>query len=250
MLIVFAACSKTDPKSALFKQIKELEQSDTMGTPEGLDALAKLHREYGMLYDDSLANTYLYSAAMFHYYSEDKESAKPMLTEFITRADSSIRMRNALFALADLYYNGDALDSFENTTDVLLDQYVPTPQQMSILAKIYDNKIASDRDVKFKDYERLSQCFTALGAHTTSLQTIDTALVQFPEAENRAKMIYRAGFIAWDYLQDPAKAESYYKMFITEFPEHELAPEVKDILESGKLKMTDEQILEMIKAQS
>lgn len=248
IVALIAAC--TDPKTKLFNQIKDLEQSDSLSTPEGLKQLSELHAEYGMKYHDSLANQYLYSAAMFRYYSDDKQSAKPLLVEYIYRPDSSIQMRNSLFALADLYYADDQLDSFEKISDELMDNYVPTPQQFSVLAKLFDDRITNGKDADVKDYERLSTSFTALGAHKMALMTIDTALVQFPKAPNRAKMIYRAGFIAWDYLQDPLLAEKYYNQFVLEFPEHELAAEVKDILESGKLRMTDEQILEMIRSKS
>lgn len=240
----------TDSKTKLFNQIKELEQSDSLGTTDGLNQLSALHAEYGMKYNDSLANQYLYSAAMFRYYSEEKQSAKALLVEYISRPDSSVQMRNSLFALADLYYAEGNLDSFEIISDELMDNYVPTPQQFSVLAKLFDDRITNAQDADVKDYERLSTSLTALGAHKMALVTIDTALAQFSKAPNRAKMIYRAGFIAWDYLQDPLLAEKYYNQFLLEFPEHELAAEVKDILESGKLRMTDEQILEMIRSKS
>ena len=68
-----------------------------------------------------------------------------------------------------------------------------------------------------------------------------------PKFKNRNNIIYRAGFIAWEYLEDTNLAKKYYTQFLEEYPNDEKAPEVEEILNSGMLEMTDEAILNMLK---
>ena len=67
------------------------------------------------------------------------------------------------------------------------------------------------------------------------------------ENQNRKNLIYRAGFIAWEYLEDTDLAKKYYTQFLNEYPNDDKAPEVQEILNSGMLEMTDEAILNMLK---
>lgn len=242
-----AACSS--PQEKLFNQIKELEQSDTIATPEGLAALAKLHKEYGLKYNDSMANHYLYAAAMYYFYGKNRPESKPLFLTYISREDSGDRVRNSLFSLATIYNENQQFDSFELMADAVIKAYIPTNQQWSNLGAMYSYKI-NNGTAAATDYERLSLSYTALGGYNEALNMLDSALIKFPDHPSRAKILYRAGFIAWDYLEDAERARIYYEPFLAEFPNDELAPQVKNILESGMLEMSNEDILEMLKAKN
>ena len=71
--------------------------------------------------------------------------------------------------------------------------------------------------------------------------------MRWPKFENRNNLIYRAGFIAWEYLQNTKLAEKYYTQFLNEYPNDDKAEEVREILNSGMLEMSDEAILNMLK---
>ena len=71
--------------------------------------------------------------------------------------------------------------------------------------------------------------------------------MKWPKFENRNNLIYRAGFIAWEYLKDINLAKKYYTQFLDEYPNDDKALEVKEILNSGMLEMSDEAILNMLK---
>ncbi len=245
-IVLVSAC--TNPQEKLFRQIKNMEQSDTIGTPEGLAALAELHKEYGLKYEDSMANNYLYAAAMYYFFSKDKSSSKALFLEYITRGDSQERQRNAYYSLANIYGENQQYDSFDIMSDLLIDNHVPSPQQWRTLLNFYEAKIDGGKDIRSNDYERLSLAYTALGSFELALTSLDSAIAKFPSSDNRANLMYRAGFIAWDYLKDPQKAKNYYEAFINEYPNHELAAEAKNILESGMIEMSDEDILQMLKA--
>ncbi|MFT5349170.1 MAG: hypothetical protein ACI9M3_002220, partial [Bacteroidia bacterium] len=52
------------------------------------------------------------------------------------------------------------------------------------------------------------------------------------------------------YAKDLELAKKYYNQFLAEYPNHQLAPEVKEILSSGMLEMSDEDILNMLKGKA
>ena len=246
-LVAICTVACTNPKEKLFKEIKTLEQSDTMGTPEGLEMLAKLHKEYGLTYTDSLANNYLYSAAMFYFYSKDKAFSKPLFLEFIKRGDSSDRQRNSYFSLASIYSDEEQYDSFELVTKILVKQYIPSTQQWSNLANMYARKMENS-PTTVADYESLSLAYTAMGGYDLAVEALDSAMSKFPNSPSKADILYRAGFLAWDYLEDHERAKSYYNELIKLYPEHEMVPQTRKILESGMIEMSDDKILEMLKA--
>lgn len=245
-LSLLAAC--TQPLST-FEQIKALEQSDQIGTPEGLAKLAELHREYGMNHQDSLAKAYLYASAMHYFFQDDKATSKTLFEEFLNRKDSGERVKNTYFMMADIYANEGKYDSMNIMISAALKDYIPNNKQWNDMISLYKSKIEdTDASVGPMDYEKISLGYTALGQIDAALEQFDLAIEKYPDFEGRATLIYRAGFVAWEYAGDVKRARKYYEMFLTEYPNHELYSEVSQILNSGMLDMTDEQILEMLKS--
>lgn len=245
--LLIIACIK--PKEKLKKEMLAIQQSEEIGTKAGLDKLAALHQEYGLKYEDSLANYYLYAAAMYYFQSDTLDRGKSLFTEYFTRATDMETQKNARFAMARIYSSASEHDSMDLMISQALDLAALTPTQWNQMAEMYSKKLSED-EARPQDLERLSLAHTAIGSYNIALEDLDRAISAFPDYDERAKLMYRAGFIAWEYAKDNQKARAYYQAFLDEYPEHELSDEVKDILSSGMLDMTDEEILDMLKAKS
>jgi tetratricopeptide (TPR) repeat protein len=228
-------------------EISEFEKSEKTGTKEGLAELALMHKNYGMKYTDADANNYLYAAGQYYFYENNLNEAKPILTEYISRDDSTERYRNASMNLAIAHSQSGDYEKVDNLISDLLEDKLPTAAQWQDIVKLYEEKIASDKLLKTDDYERLAMAYTATGRFSKAISSLDTAIADFPKYEKRANLIYRAGFIGWEYLNNTEVAKKYYNQFLEEYPNDPKAAEVKQILSSGMLEMTDEAILEMLK---
>lgn len=242
VLLAFTACDN----QSTYEQIKAMEQSDAMGTDEGLAQLATLHKEYGLANADSLGNTYLYAAATYYFYEKELEESKSLFETYLERGDSGTRLKNTCFMLAEVYADEEAYESMDKMLNKALNVGGPNNMQWNNMVKLYNNKISISNSTP-NDYERLAMGYQALGKTEMALNMLDTAIAKFPENKTRANLMFRAGFVAWEHLDDPAKAKHYYELFLEAYPDHELAGEVKSILDSGMLEMTDEDILDMLK---
>ena len=173
-----------------------------------------------------------------------------MLSEYISRDDSSNRYRNATVNLALLYAKNNNYTTSVSLINALIDNTLPTPAQWQDIIKLYE-QIITDTSITTnpKDYETLSMAYTAVGRFIEATQTLDTAIEKFPTYQNRNNLIYRAGFIAWEYMADIPIAKNFYTQFLAEYPDDEKAGEVHQILNSGMLEMSDEDILTMLKGQ-
>jgi tetratricopeptide (TPR) repeat protein len=244
--LIFSACESK--KDSLLSSIIELESSEKRGTVEGLKELAKLHAEYGLNYHDSISNNYLYSAGTYYYYEKDIEQSKTLLFEYISRDDSSERFRIAALNLANIHAKESKYNQADELISEILDQQLPNYQQWQNITTIYNAKIKTEPSSS--DFERLALAYTAVGDFNKALHSLDEAVAKYPDDEKRANMIYRSGFIAWEYLEDEKLASKYYNQFLREYPNDDKAGEVNKILSSGMLSMTDEQVLEMLKGNS
>jgi tetratricopeptide (TPR) repeat protein len=252
LLLVFAvftlaACSKS--QESMLAKIAEFEKSEKTGTKEGLAELAKMHKAYGLKYQDAQANDYLYAAGQYYYYENNTEEAKTLLNEYLTRDDSTERFRNAAVNLALLHGKAGEFTHADELISEVLDKDLPTAAQWQDIIELYNDKIAA-KNVAPKDYERLALAHTATGRFDEALISLDKAIKDYPTYEKRGDLIYRAGFIGWEYLKDTKVATSYYNQFLTEYPNDPKASEVKVILSSGMLSMSDEAILAMLKGKS
>lgn len=245
---LMASCSPS--KEDLLEKINAMEQAENKATPEGLAELAEMHKNYGLKYKDAQANNYLYAAAQFYYYENDTINAEKLLSEYISRDDSTERYRNAILNLAIVHSKKQEHQKADELISEMLDQSPPTPAQWQDIRKMYEVKIAGGKEVKEKDYEQLALANTAVGRFPAAIQNLEIAAETFKDSENRPNIIYRAGFIAWEYLQDTERAKGFYTQFLAEYPNDKRTDEVKEILNAGMLEMTDEQILEMLKAKT
>ena len=132
----------------------------------------------------------------------------------------------------------------------MLDQHLPTAAQWQEVITIYQNKIATGTNITPQNYEKLAMAYTAVGRFEEAIQSLDSAITRFMDYPERANLIYRAGFIGWEYLKDIDVAKRYYNQFLEEYPNDEKASEVKQILTSGMLEMSDEDILNMLKGKA
>ena len=249
VILSFSLFACMNKQEKLLKSITDLEQSDQRGTEEGLKKLAQLHGEYGMSYTDSAANDYLYAAAQYYYYEGNYDESKPMLFEYISRDDSSERFRNAALNLAQIQAKEQKYSQADELVSETLDKMLPTSAQWQDIILLYTNKIQNSEPIP-TDYERLALAYTATAQNNKALSHLDSAITKFPDYEKRADLIYRAGFIGWEYLNDKQTATKYYNQFLTEYPKDEKAKEVQNILNSGMLDMNNEQILEMLKGKA
>ena len=248
ILFTLFIISCTKSQESLLAEIQAFEKSEKTGTQEGLKELALLHKNYGLKYSDSEANNYLYAAAQYYFYENDTSESINLLSEYITRDDSTDRYRNAAINLAIMYARKHEYDKSQDLIAEILDNNLPTPAQWQDIIKLYQDKIADATTISEpKDFENLTMGYTAVGRFSDAVQTLNNAIVKWPKFENRNNLIYRAGFIAWEYLQDIKLAEKYYTQFLDEYPDDEKAGEVKEILNSGMLEMSDEAILNMLK---
>jgi len=248
LCLLMTACSPSQ-ESALAK-IAEFEKSEKTGTKEGLVELALLHKAYGMKYTDAQANDYLYAAGQYYFYENNLGEAQILLTEYISRDDSTDRFRNAAVNLALLHTKVADFGKADELITKVLEDDLPTAAQWQDVIKIYEQKIEADKDVKPMDFERLALAYTAIGSFNEAIGSLDQAVRQFPKYEKRGNVLYRAGFVAWEYAKDIEVAKKYYNQFLAEYPDHQLAPEVKQILSLGMLEMSDEAILNMLKGKA
>ncbi|MGB1037296.1 MAG: tetratricopeptide repeat protein [Bacteroidia bacterium] len=241
------ACSNN--QESLLAEIRSYDNSDKLGTEEGLKELASLHKAYGSKYKDAEANNFLYAAAQYYFYENNVEEAAPLLAEYITRDDSTERFRNAAINLAILKSQSKKYNMADELISEVLDRDVPSAAQWQDIIKIYNNKIEEGNNTQPTDYERLTMAHTAVGRFPEALKSLDAAISSFPEYENKGDLIYRAGFISWEYLKDEEAAKKYYTTFLSEYPEDAKAPEVRKIIESGMLSMSNEDIIKMFKGE-
>lgn len=232
------------------EEIRTFEKSDKIGTDEGLKELAKMHKTYGMKYNDAEANNYLYAAAQYYFYEQNMEEAKELLNAYISRDDTSDRFQNAALNIAILYSKEKNYGAADDLVSEVLDQHLPTAAQWQEVITIYQNKIATGTNITPQNYEKLAMAYTAVGRFEEATQSLDSAITRFMDYPERANLIYRAGFIGWEYLKDIDVAKRYYNQFLEEYPNDEKASEVKQILTSGMLEMSDEDILNMLKGKA
>lgn len=245
---LLAACSPS--QESQLATIAEFEKSEKTGTKDGLAELAQLHKSYGMKYTDAQANDYLYAAGQYYFYEKNFGEAQNVLTEYISRDDSTDRFINAAINLAVVHAKATEFDKADDLISEVLEDDLPTPAQWQDVIRIYQQKIEAGKNIKPADYERLALAHTAVGRFNEAIANYDKAVELFPEYKNRANLLYRAGFVAWEYAKDTEVAKEHYNQFLTEYPSHELAKEVNQILSSGMLDMTDEAILNMLKGKA
>lgn len=243
ILLTLTAC--TGKQERLSTAIHKLEQSEDVGEPETLKELASLYAEYGMAFHDSIAARYLYSAATFYYQEKDSDKATDLYFEFLSRDDSSELFRNAAINLAELLSKEGDYTMANDLISEMLDKQIPSYQQWLTIAGIYSPIVDTGGTVN--DYHRLEMAYTATGQFDRSIQTLEKGIERFPTDPRKADLIYRAGFIGWEYLNNKDVAEKYYQLFIDEFPDDPRASQAEQILSSGMLSMTDQEIVEMIK---
>ena len=238
-----------DPQEKLFKQIKEIEKSEDVSSAESQSKLAELHKEYGLHYEDSLATQYLYASAYYFFYTAKNNSeAQALLTEFVSRSENAEQKKNAYLIMAQIDKVNAEYEIMSEDIQNAVELAAPTNTQWNEIRALFLAKIDANAHVEPQDYELLAKSQIALNNFSEALATLDNAIVQFPNFKDRSKLIYRAGFISWEYLKDSEKAKMYYSSFLENYPDDELAEEVKTILESGMLDMSDEDILEMLKS--
>jgi tetratricopeptide (TPR) repeat protein len=247
IMAAFTLLSCSQSQESMLKQIADFEKSEKTGTKDGLAELAKMHKAYGLKYEDAEANNYLYAAAQYYYYENNTTEAESLLTQYITRDDSTERYRNAAINLATLYGKANKYAEADDLISELLDKDLPTAAQWQDVIKLYEDKLQAKSNVTPKDYERLTLARTAVGRFNEALASLDQAIKDFPQYEKRGDLMYRAGFIGWEYLKDTKVASAYYNRFLTEYPNDPKAAEVKIILNNGMLSMSDEDILTMLK---
>lgn len=245
LALAVVSCSKSQEQQ--LSEIRDLEKSEDISTSEGLEKLAQLHEAYGLAYTDAEANSFLYAAGQYYFFEGNFDKAKDLLARYIIRDDSSERYRNAAVNLARSHAQDSSFSESDKLITTLLDKDLPTAAQWQDIITIYQDKIKSNSDVQVTDYERLTMAYTAVGRFQDAINSLDRAVTDFPNYEKRSNLLYRAGFIGWEYLNDTEVASTYYNQFLTEFPNDPKAIEVKQILESGMLTMSNEDILEMLK---
>lgn len=233
----------TDQKAKLLEKIKSVEQSDKMGTEEGLDELAKLHAKYGVKYEDETANGYLYAAGQYYYYDSNYSKSKDLLYRYISRDDSSKQFKNAAWNLALIEAKNKEFTKAEELVAEVLDKQAPTVKQWSYLIEAYSNNNKPSQMAR----EQLLSANVATLNFAQSIDQLELILSEYPEANNRADLLYRGGFIGWEYMNNKDVAAKYYNQLLEEFPDYEKADEVRSILESGMLNMSNAEILEMLK---
>lgn len=245
IVVFFAACAKSQEDK--LAEIREIEASEKAGTTEGLKEIAALHKAYGLEYEDAEANELLYAAGQYYFFEHEYEEAKPLLEEYLTRDDSSERYRNATVNLAILHGEQENYTEADKLISSLLDTDLPTAAQWQDIIKLYEDKVKAKADLSPSNYERLAMAYTAVGRFEKATNSLEIAIDDFPEYEKRANLLYRAGFIGWEYLKNPEVAQKFYNRFLEEYPNDPKADEVKQILSSGMLEMSDEDILNMLK---
>ena len=250
VLAAFALVSCGQSQESMLAEIAAFENSEKTGTKEGLAELALLHKAYGIKYEDAQANDYLYAAAQYYYYEKNTAEAESLLTQYITRDDSTERFRNAAINLAILNGKAGKFTEADDLISEVLDKDLPTAAQWQDVIKLYEDKLKANKNIAPKDHERLALACTAVGRFEEALTALDQAIKDFPKYENRSDLIYRAGFIGWEYLKDSKVASAYYNQFLAEYPNASNAEEVKIILSKGMLTMSNEDILTMLKGKN
>ncbi len=242
------ACKNNQEK--LLDKINAIELEDKLGTPEGLAELAELHSEYGLKYHNEQANNFLYSAAHYYFYEGKKDRAKNLLFEYISRDDSTDRFRNSAINLSKLLSDEEKRNHADELISETIESQLPTSAQWQDIIAIYTAKIESKTDVRPTDYERLALAHTATGNFTAAISNLDSAILMFKDYEKRVDLMFRAGSIGWEYIDNKEIAKSYYNQIIKEYPNSPLVSDAHEILSKGMLYKTNEEILEMIKGQN
>jgi tetratricopeptide (TPR) repeat protein len=238
----------TPSQESQLEEIQAFEKSEKTATKEGLEKLALLHKNYGLKYQDEIANNYLYAAAQHYFYEQDTGESIALLSEYITRDDSSDRYRNAAINLAIMYARQHKYEQTEELIAELLDKNLPTHAQWQDIITLYENKLKdATTTLRPKDFENLTMGYTAVGRYADAVRSLDNAIHKWSKFDNRSNLIYRAGFIAWEYQKNIPLAKSYYNRFLEEHPNDEKAAEVRQMLHDGILEMSDEAILNMLK---
>jgi tetratricopeptide (TPR) repeat protein len=132
-----------------------------------------------------------------------------------------------------------------STIYAVMDKQILDGPQWRDAAIIIDKKINESADVQ--DYIGLSKIYTAMGNTQEAINQLDTAIRKYPDFDKRGNLILRAGFLGWEHLKDHEVAEKYYTQLINEYPNHPQVQEIKTILSSGYLQMSDEEILEQLR---
>lgn len=243
--LILAGCAPSQEDQ--LAKIREIEKSEKSGTEEGLKEIAKLHKDYGMKYQDAEANNLLYAAAQYYFFEDEHSKSELLFKEYLSRDDSSERYRNAMINLAMVYGVQEKYVEADTLITKLLDTDLPTAAQWQDIIKLYQDKIIAKDNLIPENYERLAMAYTAVGRFQNATESLETAINDFPSYEKRGNLLYRAGFIGWEYLKDSEVARKFYNQFLEEYPDDPKVDEVQQILASGMLEMSDEDILEMLK---
>lgn len=242
LAVALSAC--TSKQERLSAAIAQLEQGDQMGDPDMLKELAELKAQYGMAYYDSAAAPYLYAAGL-HFFQEKKyERSIEILYEYLERDDSSELFRNAGITLASALNEQGEFTKADEVVSEVLDQHLPTYGQWQMIITLYQAHLD---EASLDQHDRLAMAYTATGSFQEALRVLELAISKFPDHEKRSDIVYRAGFVGWEYLQDEAIATKYYTLFLEDYPNDVRAAQVRNILDQGYLSMSNEQILEIIK---
>ena len=173
ILFTLFIISCTKSQESLLAEIQAFERSEKTGTQKGLEELSKLHKNYGLKYSDIEANNYLYAAAQYYYYENDTAESINLLSEYITRDDSSDRYRNAAINLAIMYARRHEYDKSQDLIAEILDNNLPTPAQWQDIIKLYQDKIADATTIlRPKDFENLTMGYTAVGRFSDAVRLL------------------------------------------------------------------------------
>lgn len=122
----------------------------------------------------------------------------------------------------------------------------PSSENMNQIVVLYDQYIQNyPLDASTINYMELKAKYLAANKnYKGAVQAYEDILETFPKGNRKADALFMQAFLYQNNLADPATAKEKYQLFLEQYPDHELADDVRFTLEN--LYLSDEELLQKL----
>lgn len=246
-LVLFGACSKSDSKENILKEIDRIVNLEEGLTTENTEKLIGLKEKYVLKYDDSISVNFLNELGFYFHQISDYPKAEDYLKRFIEKTTN--QSENQGHAYLMLAKNFEKIENYSNAIEsiqsALKTEYLPLGGGFADIYYILEQKM-NKKGAEAEDYVLLFNAAKSAQQPQMALAMADSVFTLFKEYDKKPELLFSAANVAWDLMENNQNSEKYFSQLIEEFPNHDLSKEAKYILENNYTSKTPEEILDDI----
>lgn len=250
-LIVFLAVSIllfacADKREKRIEAINLKKSTVDLRNQEDMKALADLQVNfYKDFKDDSLSDEYLFEAAM---HRKNFDNNKDGLKEHFEVYPNSKFRGQVLYALSDWHNKNDNIDKAIEYYELFSDSAELSQAEWKEMFQLYDKKASvTTDDSKAKWMVKSGNALMAMNEAKRASEKFEFVATNYANFERMDEVLFRLGFVHWNYLKDGKSSEKWFKKLVAQFPKSDLSKDASSILENRLMYLSDDEFMDFIR---